>query len=255
MYFKQKTVSKKSDGLVRCARYAFMPNRLAYCGPTDKNEDLLYLTTEEKNKKGLNHILENFETLHPYLSLIARGNRINSPFHPQVVEAYWLGNNLLENVTLNNFYVHLMEGLNLRKKLSLSSKNYLEEKLPQGALPNHAFHVLNIFIRTGKEFVAHTLETMEACRISWGKIKKIQKDNFLVAYQPLIYLDKKLLLGSNLEKKVKREIEGKTFILNPKVGDIIAFHWNLACEILNPYQVKDLYFYTQKAITLANKTI
>src|SRR3989344_7839767 len=53
------------------------------------------------------------------------------------------------------------------KKLFGKVKNTVMEK---GFFPHHTYHVFNIFKRTGKINSSHTIETMDSCRINWGKI-------------------------------------------------------------------------------------
>ncbi len=47
---------------------------------------------------GLAELARTFEGAWPYLSLIAAANRIDDPLDPRVVEAYWVGNALLDRV-------------------------------------------------------------------------------------------------------------------------------------------------------------
>src|SRR3989344_7978965 len=85
------------DGILRCSRYSFGPNRLHYCGP-DVNAELQAEIEAANPNPHLVAILREFKTLFPYLKLIASANNIVDPFDARVVEAYWLGNELLENV-------------------------------------------------------------------------------------------------------------------------------------------------------------
>ena len=89
------------DGLARCSRYSFGPNRLHYCGP-DKTREIYDYIKEGAGDAGLGLILKEFKTLYPYLRLIAEANNIRNHFDDRVVEAYWIGNELLENVEKRN---------------------------------------------------------------------------------------------------------------------------------------------------------
>lgn len=241
------------NGLVYCAQYAFPPNSLGYCGPP-KNTDLKEYTEEGITDKGLIGILSRFETLYPYLTLIAHENGIKDPFDPRVVEAYWLGNALLTNITQKQIYAHFAEALSLKKKLKPKDFEWLMGKIPQGSLPTHSFHVLNIFTRTGHHATDHTIETMDNCRIGWGKIIRNpesgskENDSIKVETQPLILQNGKLALGKPIMKTI--------LLLNKKLqGTYISFHWNIACDALSLKQVRNLQTYTQIAIDLANTTI
>ncbi|OGK12787.1 hypothetical protein A3A93_02655 [Candidatus Roizmanbacteria bacterium RIFCSPLOWO2_01_FULL_38_12] len=247
------------SGLLTCAAYAFPPNELKYCGPFDKTDDLKGYQDEQINDDGLKNILAGFHTLYPYLSLIAYENNIRDPLDARVVEAYWIGNSLLKKIPGKKLYDHFSEALNLRKKITKKDFSYLVGKIDDGALPHHTFHVLNVFTRTGHQNIVHTLETMDACRIGWGKIVnnlklRVKTDNTIcVETQPLVLKNGKLALGKPLIKKIYNPLIRKSEIGNQI--STISFHWNTFCDILSDRQVKNLKFYTEKAIQLANLTL
>lgn len=159
------------QGLLLCARYALPPNFFGFCGP-DENVSLIDYLKEATADGELAYHLSDFETMYPYLQLIARKNKIFDPFDIRVVEAYWIGNEFLKPVTVLEYQAFAKEKLLLDKKLP--RENFLNLKLKIKNLkffPHHAFHVFNIFKRTGKDSSFHTLKTMDECRVGWGKIK------------------------------------------------------------------------------------
>src|SRR5215210_5348134 len=95
-------------GQLRFVHYAFMPNRLQYCGGDD-NRTLLDYGTAHFVDGGLTTLLRRFTGALPYLQLIARVNHIADPFDSRVVEAYWIGNALLEQVEVRQLYDSLVE--------------------------------------------------------------------------------------------------------------------------------------------------
>ncbi len=224
-------------GLLICARYSFSPNKLKYCGP-DKNQELQGYLKTKTSDEGLKNMLEDFNALHPYLKLIAKENGIRNEFDERVVEAYWLGNELLETVTLKSFFNHAL------KRLSKKDLRWFEIKLPQGAKPNHQFHVLNFWKRTGHLAILQTLETMDNCRISTGKII----DSATIKTNKLIYRNGRL----SLEPAVK-EVQSLEGGYQP--GDLVTTHWNFLCEKITLQQAKNLEKYTNLALRLANLTI
>ena len=249
---KQNQFQRSNEtGILRCARYAFMPNKLHFCGP-DKNRDLFYYAQGMEVDGGLKLILKEFQTLYPYLDFIARANRIRDVFDERVVEAYWLGNNLLDNIEKNKLYEHLTDNLDLKKKLPRLLLRRVVDKIPLGAKPHHSFHVFNVWKRTGNLDVMQTLSSMDLCRISWGKIKKIDWPNIGVDYQPLAPVKDELKLGEPVNQNILAQINNAGFIDEPKVGDWISFHWNFACEVLGQTQVNNLKKYTEESINLAN---
>src|SRR4249919_2138534 len=91
-----------APGPVRFARYAYGPNRLGYCGP-DAADELLGEATEGGDLRRIRELARGFEGAWPYLELIARANGIADPLDGRVVEAYWLGNRLLDGVPVGMF--------------------------------------------------------------------------------------------------------------------------------------------------------
>lgn len=237
------------SGTIRFARYAFMPNKLGYCGGND-NRTLFEYCAAQHTDPGLTIILQKFEAAYPYLKLIANSNGIPDPFDTRVVEAYWLGNSLLDRVDLSNFYNSLNELFT--KRLDSKTLGQIFSRPPLGARPNHSFHVFNVHSRIGA--LDHSLDTMENCRIGWGQIKEISGTRFIVEHQPLILKEGKLKLGALKPKTVMCQLNGKGFVANFKVGDFVSFHWGWACEILSPGQVQYLERYTRYHLDLTNRT-
>jgi len=220
-----------------------MPNHLTFCGP-DKNKDLFHYCQSQKADQGLIQILEEFQTLYPYLKVIARHNQIKDPFSEKVVEAYWIGNSLLENITKSEFYNYLVGKFKVKKKLS--------EQISLGAKAHHNFHVLNIWKQIDNIDSIQILNVMDLCRISWGQVKKSKKSSLEIKSQPLIFNGNKLDLGQPVLQKINYKIKDESFIKKPKRGDWVSTHWGFACEILTNQQVNNLKKYTLESIQLAN---
>lgn len=244
--FQKKKEEK--DGILRCAKYAFSPNQLGYCGP-NKNQDLFEYCQTQTVDAGLNNILKKFQTLYPYLSFIAKENRIKDEFNQAVVDAYWLGNDLLANVKLNHFYQHLLDGQQLKKKLSKRLLNLVFGNFKRGVTCHHNFHVFNIWQRTGHLAIPHTLATMDKCRISWAKILRVLSNSYEVAFRPLAVgpISDKLTLAPPLKKIVT-----KGFVSNAQINDWISLHWDWPCEKLSRTQLANLKKYTKQMLFLTH---
>lgn len=250
-----------SQGVLLCAKYAVSPNFFGYCGPR-KSASVIDHLKEKIVDEELVEILSDFETLYPYLQLIARQNKISSPFDQRVVEAYWLGNSLLKPLTGVEYFAFSKERLNLDRKLSKPSFQKLLIKMSkQPFLPHHAFHVFNVFKRSGKDFGFQVLETMDNCRIGWGRVREVQGSRFrvqgcFVETKPLIKTDAHLALSQQpILREVKVDYMGKSFVKDLKPGDWVSFHWGYLCEVLTKGQVRLLEFYTKKAIEFFNLAI
>lgn len=239
------------DGVLTCARYSFAPNYYKYCGP-DKNKQISFYLKEEAADPNLSSILGKFDVLIRYLTLIAHENGLEDPFDPRVVEAYWIGNSLLESVSAQSLGDDLIEKHQLKKRLPEKMLKWIEEKIPKGARPHHSFHVFNIFIRTGHLIAPHTIDTMDQCRIGWGQVIEV-KDKVKVKSQKLSGNNKKLIFIESI-RELSAPIDGslkKTL----KKGDLVSFHWGFICDKITHAQVKNLAYYTNQNLKLANETV
>ncbi len=234
------------NSILTCAKYAYRPNRLGYCGPDQNRELFQYLKANEADD-GLKENLKKFETLFPYLRHIAHTNKEKNIFSEKVVNAYWIGNNLLENSGSARLYYHLTDDLELKKKLPQKEIEILREKIPVGANAHHSFHVFNIWQRTGHIENPHTLYTMDECRIGWGRVEGKEEKIINVLYRPLVFENGKLAFGEITAKKIFYELKADI-----QTGDWVSFHWSSFCEALNEESVKNLKYWTNINLELAN---
>lgn len=249
---------KHLDGALFAARYAFMPNKLRYCGG-DRNSNLFDYVAEGESDQGLKNMLAEFETMYPYLKLISEANHIIDPFDYRVVEAYWIGNELLEKVSMKGLYRHMIDGQKMKQKFKPELLEKVFGKIPIGAKPHHSWHVFNIPKQAHYYPVEHTVETMDQCRISWGRVqkKKVSTENdltskLMVNYEPLLVENGKIVLGKSVEKEIWSEVNDKSFIRDLKDGDQVSMHWGWACDILTDSQVNNLKKWTKYNLALAN---
>jgi len=238
------------NGMLLFIQYAFMPNRLEYCGTEDNGALYDYWQARETDP-GLAQLLQTFTGALPYLKLIAHSNGIADPFDRRVVEAYWVGNALLDGVEMRQFFESLIERFG--KQLQGKARDYVMQKIPLGARPHHSFHVFDVHSRVGQ--LSNSLDVMENCRVSWGQITVVEPANFVIDAQPLILQAGKLALGPATSRRVLRQVDDKGFTEDAKVGDWVSVHWNWACDVLTPEQVRRLEQYTRHHMHLANLTL
>lgn len=237
-------------GTSRFVRYAFMPNRLRYCGGDD-NRTLFEYGTENVDDGGLRPLLGRFTGALPYLRLIARENGIPDPFDERVVEAYWVGNALLERVEVRQLYDALAERFG--QQLQGRTRELVLGKAPAGARPHHNFHVFDVHSRVGE--LEHSLATMDQCRVSWGRVRTVDGPELIVERQPLALIDGKLALGPAQPERVTRQIEGRGFADAAVPDDWVSLHWSWVCEVLTERQRASLARVTAYHLALANQTI
>ena len=230
------------QGLKIAALYSFPPGRFGLCGMGEEaSHEILDFLKGEK-VPNIKEILETFEGSLFYYRLIAKENKISNHFDEKVVRAYWIGSELLEKVRISKLKEVVAKNL---------KKPNLAEKLPENSRAHHSFHVL--VVGPMKRDLIMTEGMKDLCKISWGKILKIedckmQIANLIVEYQPLLK-ERKWFLG----KPIKRRIFWfKSILPKVKVGDFVSFHWDLALEKLSETDLRNLKKYTEISIQTAN---
>lgn len=242
-----------NNGAVICARYAYAPNYYHYCGPDTKGE-LGHYIQETLEDARLVEYLAAFEVMYPYLEVIAEANGIVDPLDTRVVEAYWVGNALLERVSERQLYKALVERQRLPRRISKTSLRWLLPKIDAGARLHHSFHVFNVFTRTGHHTVEHTVETMDQCRISWGVVRSYVAGSkeLWIDTQRLVYTEGELDFTPTTRLVYLPLDEWKTDI---EKGAWVSVHWGFVCDVLTLAQVRMLERYTQHHLALANSTL
>jgi len=240
-----------NEGMMRCSLYAFGPNRLHYCGP-DASAEVRAHIEQGIADPGLMALLQRFETLYPYLVHIAAENGIRDPFDGRVIEAYWLGNGLLERIEQGHFYRHLKDGLSMKKRMGADAfESGVAEKIRHGGLPHHSFHVLNVWKGMGEKMLEGIRDVAE-CLVSLGTVTEIEGPWITVTTERLTFDGKELLLVPET-RKLPRPFDASEEWDFLAPGDLVSFHWGVLCEKLSPEQAARLKSYTMKSIGLANE--
>ena len=246
---------RPAPGPIRFARYAFGPNRLGYCGPDEAGE-LFEQATLGRDLGRLRELAGQFEGAYPYLRLIALGSGIADPLDAAVVEAYWLGSDLAARVRAADFGRSLEE--RFRPRLRADGWRWLGGKPEAGAVPNHAFHVLDVFPRVGLMRTGDTdnaLQVMDSCRIRWGRVLERDGDSLVVSAVPLEMVEGVLRLASPRVERIRGWVDGAGFVEDAGPGDVVAIHWDWACERLDADRLAALQHSTAAELRLANQTI
>jgi uncharacterized protein DUF6390 len=242
------------EGALTFGRYAFAPNQLGYCGPDD-NAALFQYVAEKTADQGLIELERRFEGAYPYLCLIASSNGIADPFDVRVVEAYWIGNSLLDGVDARSLGESMRERFGARMKGT--DLKWLMTKIG-AARPHHNFHVFDIYIRTGlmrDDTARVAVSAMDSCRISWGKVVGAEGAELLVERPELVYANGQLALSEARAARVARQRDGHGFVDDVKAGDFISIHWSWACDKLTSSELQRLRRATESCLELANQTI
>ena len=220
-------------GSLLFARYAYPPNRLGLCG-ADEPRTLLEYGNERFADGGLAALAASFEGAWPYLELIAHENRIEDPLDLRVVNAYWVGNSLLDGVTPSALARHLEE--RFAGRLGRARETVLNA-IAAGAVPHHCFHVFAVYpwlglLRSGA--VDEPLRVLEQCRITPARVVSVEGDSADVVAQPLAWDGSRLLLTEPAVRTVRWRSDGLAFVAALEPGDRVALHWDFVCDVVTP---------------------
>jgi hypothetical protein len=245
-------VPRSVPGPVRFARYAYPPNALGYCGSEDSLGLLEYAAAGIADG-GLRALAERFDGAWPYLTLIAGANGIPDPLDAAVVEAYWIGNSLLDRVDPMVFARFLDEGVGRRTG---PDRGGLVAGAIGGGVPHHNFHVFAVYpwvglLRAGR--VAEPLGVLEKCRIRWGDVVDIEGDRALVSSRPLRWDGRRLTLGPSRVEAVHSSSGGRRLAAWIRPGDSVALHWHWICDRLTAGHAGALRRYTMRTLAVINR--
>jgi len=243
------------SSLKRFLNYSYEPFRLHFCGPQDEPSQKIvddYLKGRKISFARLKKIAEQFVGVYPYLKLIAAKNNLK-PLDEKVIEAYWLGNDLLKQVTTDDLKKLIREDFVGPGKLSLAQAEKLVQHLPERSLAHHSFHVL--YVGSVTQTVNLVGKLLDLCRVSWGKTQSLKRKtqsygSLIVKYRPLIIRSNEIRLSKD---ETEKEIKWNQKIL-PKVlqGQLVSFHWDLAAEVLSEDQAHWLEKCTVRNIEAVN---
>jgi hypothetical protein len=243
------------SGPLRFARFAYPPNALGYCG-TDDSLALLGHADAGVAGPDLAHLARQFAGAWPYLELIAAASGRPDPLDSEVVEAYWLGNELLSRVDGRVFAAHLAARFAHRAGPGLAD---LATLALLGAVPHHNFHVLAVYpwvglLRAGAT-AEEPLRVLNACRIRWGRVLAVHAGLAEVAVRPLVWDGRSLHLGAvRVEAVTYADARGR-LVPDVRVGDAVALHWDWLCDVLSARQARALRGYTERILRMTNEAL
>jgi hypothetical protein len=233
-------------------RYAYPPNSLGYCGPADSlafREYGLAGTVDD----GLVQLAQAFSGAWPYLELIAAGAGIRDPLDRRVVEAYWVGNALLDSIPL----AYIADSMEDRFRRRVGAQfGFLAEGVLRGGVPHHSFHVFGVYPWVGllgdDRKADRALTVLDRCRIRWGQVTAVEGDQVVVTSRPLRWDGRQLSLGDPAPETAQSSVVGTAGLA---IGDWVSLHWDWVCDRLTERQLRAMRGYTMRHLDLVNHRV
>jgi hypothetical protein len=235
------------------ARFAYPPNALGLCG-ADSPRTLLEYGDAGESDGALAELARTFDGAWPYLALIAESNGIENPMDARVVEAYWVGNELLDRTPPARLARHVHDRFHGRIG---RAQEQVVDAVAHGALPHHSFHVFAVYpwlglLRTGA--VEEPLHVLDQCRVTPAVVVSVAADTAVVLAEPLEWDGRTLRLGDPAPRTVVWNADGGlAFVRGLAPGDRVALHWDFVCDRLTPAGERALRRATARALAAVNR--
>ncbi|HLD86615.1 MAG TPA: DUF6390 family protein [Candidatus Nanoarchaeia archaeon] len=221
---------------------SYITNSLHFCGPMDSNREFLRYIEKKDNEDDVRGRLKRFEGLYPYLSSIAKMHGKDF-LDPEVVEAYWFGNGLLDAFTDEDMK-GIIEKL-VARGLPKSIGQSLIEKMKPGFVPHHNFNVFYVGVGRVTGSVETTLANMDNCRSSWGSVIEILGGNKMLVKTTTLRKEKGRITLLDDNKVIAYLPE---MIPSVRKRDLVALHWGFAPLIITRQQAEAIDFYTKNLL-------
>lgn len=241
-------------GATLFARYAYPPNERGYCGPADSAAMLQYGAAGVVDR-GLIELAKGFAGAWPYLELISTATGIRDPLDRRVVEAYWLGNSLLERVDMTAFGNSMTDRFRRRAGTSWA---HMAEAIPVGAMPHHSYHVFGVYPWVGllgSDRGETPLHVLQNCRIRWGQVMSIRGDEVDVLSRPLTWDGSAVGFGPPTLETSRGSSNGVGLAPAYAPGDWVSLHWGWVCDRLSRRQLGNLRHYTMLQLDIVNRRV
>jgi hypothetical protein len=236
------------------ARYAYPPNALGLCG-ADSPRTLLDYGDAGASDGGLAELARTFDGAWPYLELIAGANGFDDPLDARVVQAYWVGNDLLDRVDPSALAHHVDTRFHGRLG---RAREHVAGAVAAGAVPHHCFHVFAVYpwlglLRTG--IVDEPLRILDQCRTTAAVVRSVDGDSADVLARPLRWDGTALRLGEPEPRVVRWRDDGRAFVPSLQPGDRVSLHWDFVCDHLSPRASAALDRATARALAAAQRSV
>ena len=216
------------DGALMFARYAYPPNELGYCGPAGADRMLVPGALAEIEWRA-----RHFDGAWTYLEYLAGVSGTDDPLSVPVVEAYWIGSDLLDAVDPAALVDHLV----------VAFDGQLGGTWRQSAARAQAHHSYQVFeVYPWAEMLLRGLppgpavSVLDRCRIRSGVVDNVDGE-WVTVLTRLLRWDGTVLVPSDPVPELARwSVGGQSLLARPSVGDTVALHWDWVCDVLTSDQ-------------------
>ncbi|MGZ4458064.1 MAG: DUF6390 family protein [Nocardioidaceae bacterium] len=220
-----------AEGAVLFARYAYPPNELGYCGPEGAAALLAPDATRDIERRA-----RAFDGAWSYLEMIAESTGRKDPLDAAVVEAYWVGNDLLDRVDPAALVARL--GDRFHGQLGGTWRDAAGR-----ARAHHSFQVFEVYPWAGLLAPAGNptaVSVLQQCRIRSGVVQEVRGERALVTSRPLTWSGDGLHRAAPVRETVRWSVGGRSLLDGVAPGDVVALHWDWVCDVLTPDQAARL---------------
>ena len=227
------------EGARLFAQYAYPPNELGYCGPPGAQAMLGPHAVADLERRA-----RQFEGAWAYLELLAEEADIPDPLDRAVVEAYWVGGELLDSVDPARLVTRLENRFRGQPWGSWHGAGHR-------ARAHHSFQVYEVYpwagiLLSGKS-PGPGVEVLDRCRIRVGHVVAVDGETARVRCRPLTWDGSELAEAEEAQESVRWAVAGASLIAAPQPGDQVALHWDWVCDLVSDEQAQQIQERERKA--------
>jgi hypothetical protein len=220
------------EGALLFAQYAYPPNELGYCGPPGARSMLDPSAVAELESRA-----RQFEGAWAYLELLAEEAGFPDPLDRAVVEAYWVGSDLLDSVDPARLVTRLEDRF---RGQPWGSWHEASDR----ARAHHSFQVYEVYpwvgmLLSGKP-PGPCVEVLDRCRIRVGDVVGVDGEAARVRCRPLAWDGAMLVESEEMDETARWSADGASLIAAPQLGDQVALHWDWVCEVVSDEKARQI---------------
>ncbi len=195
-------------GAVRFARYAYPPNELGYCGPDGADAMLDPHAGVEIDRRA-----RRFEGAWTYLEALADAAGLDDPLAVDVVEAYWVGSDLLDRVDPAALVSRLQDRFRGQPGGTWRAAG-------ARASAHHSFQVFEVYpwadlLRAGRA-PGPAVQVLDRCRIRVGRVLAVDGEQVTVGSRLLAWDGERLSEAAPVTEQARWSVRGQLADRGPR---------------------------------------